>query len=457
MAPYSVHKNKTEEGDPMKSHIKGVALLAGMLLIAGCGTGGSAPDPSGQTGESAETISDQITSDPVTLTVSYVQDPPVGPLVDGFTALHPNVTVDLIQTPFADYQTSLKLAMSSADGPDVVQYSPGPMRSIVPAGLVQPLEEYAELYGWKDIVSPSLLGMLTSNETATEYGVGSLYAIPGAVQLVGVFYNKELVEDAGITALPATLSEFEDHLDMVKNSGSTPLSMPALGVSGFQLWGALSNVLADPSLFNDWVSGKPGTSLLDDPGFTEAAAKIKEWGDAGYFAEGVAAVDDNDGIAELTTGERAYYLTGNWNANIFANEMEDNVGFFLLPGLESEQPSVAMGSGFPYSISAQSDHKDVAAAFLNYMVSEDVAQSIYDSGFVPTLDTAEVSGDGLKAEVFNGYQDVVKGAGIAPFANWATSSMIDTLTSGVQGVISGNLSPEDFVQSLQDDWENNQQ
>ena len=171
--------------------------------------------------------------------------------------------------------------MSSNDSPDIVQYSPAPMRAIVPAGLVRPLDDYAEAYGWRDRVSPSLLGILTSNEDATQYGSGELYAMPGAAQMVGVFYNKAVAESAGVTDEPKTLADFEDDLATVKASGVTPLAVPALATGGFQLWGALSNVMADPEAFSSWVYGEPEATLLEDPGFEEAAATVKQWADAG--------------------------------------------------------------------------------------------------------------------------------------------------------------------------------
>lgn len=435
----------------MKRNVALVGAIAVTVALAGCGTGGTAVQPS-----ASSDVSTEITDEPVTLKVSYASVQPITPLVEGFTKLHPNVTFELIETPFADYQTSLKLAMSSNDSPDIVQYSPAPMRAIVPAGLVHPLADYADAYGWQDEVSPSLLGILTSNEDATQYGSGQLYAMPGAVQMVGVYYNKAVIEAAGITDEPETLAEFEDDLAAVKASGATPLAVPALATGGFQLWGALSNVLADPEVFSSWVYGEPGATLLDDPGFEEAAATVKDWADSGYMAEGVSAVADPDALAELTSGQRGYFLSGNWNAKELSEKLGDDLGFFLLPGVDADQPPVATGSGFPYSISSKSENKDVAAAFLNYIISEDAAQGVYDGGFIPIQPT-ETDPDQVKGEFVGAYEAVVDGSGITPFANWATSSMIDPLTAGIQGVISGNMTPEAFIESLQADWESNHQ
>lgn len=424
------------------------AVSAAALVLAGCGTGGTVNNTS-----SSDPISTEITDDEVVLTVAYASDPPITPLTEGFTKLHPNVTFELVQTPFADYQTSLKLAMGGDDTPDVVQYSPGPMRSIVPAGLVEKLDGYADAYGWADTVPSSLLGMLTSNEDATQYGTGDLYAVPGAIQMIGVFYNKSLAEAAGVDEAPVTLDEFEEDLDAVKQSGVTPLSMPALGIGGFQLWGALSNVLADPDVFNEWVYGNEGATLVDDPGFADAAAKVTDWSEAGYFQNGAAAVADADAIASFTAGEQAYFVTGNWNTQVFQEALGDDLGFFLMPAETEDAPAVATGSGFPYSISSKSQNKDVAAAFLDYMVSQDAAAGVYESGFIPVAPDSEITSEDVLGQLQSDYENVVADDGVAPFANWATSSMIDVLTSGAQGLISADITPEAFVESLQADWE----
>jgi ABC-type glycerol-3-phosphate transport system substrate-binding protein len=429
--------------------LAGVTTVALAIALTGCGTGGSASQDS-----SSSEVSTTFSDDPVTLKVAYASVQPITPLTEGFTAKHPNVTFELIETPFADYQTSLKLAMASNDSPDIVQYSPAPMRAIVPAGLVEPLDAYAEAYGWADQVPESLLGIVTSNKDATRYGEGSLYALPGAVQMLGVFYNKAVTSAAGITTEPATLADFEKDLAAVKTSGVTPLAVPALATGGFQLWGALASELGDPAVFSSWVYGDPGATLLDDPGFEKAAATIKTWADAGYMAAGVSAVADPDAITELTSGQRGYFLTGNWNAKQLSEALGDDLGFFLLPGVEADSPAVASGSGFPYSISAKSQHKDVAAAFLDYIVSEGAAQGVYDGGFIP-IQPFEGSADDVRGTVVAAYQEVVAGQGITPFANWASSSMIDPLSAGIQGVISGNVTPRAFLESLQADWESN--
>lgn len=432
--------------------IVGTTAVAAIALLAGCGTGGTTAS-SGETQE----ISTEITKDPVTITLAYASDPPASALVEGFEEKFPNVTVNMVQTPFADYQTSLKLAMASDESPDLVQYSPGPMRSIVPAGLVEKLEPYAEAYGWRDRIAPGLLGMLTSNQEATEYGTGDLYAVPGAVQMIGVFYNKKHTEPAGVTDVPTTMDEFQEDLAAVKASGtaSSVFAMPALGIGGFQAWGLLANVYGEIETFNNWVFGKEGTSVSEDAGFTKAAEVLAQWSTDGYFPTGSAAIDDATAIAAFKNGEHAYYMTGNWNTQVFEEALGDDLGFFLMPGVTADAPAVATASGTPYAMSAKSKNKNVAAAFLNYISSQDAAPFQLKAGLLPVVPNEALELSPAVTQIQAAYLAVSADNGSAPFANWASSSMIDTLTGGAQGVINGTIAPKAFVDSLQADWESN--
>lgn len=430
-----------------KAAVAGAIVLT--VALAGCGTGGASPQTSDST-----SISTGVPDEPVTLKFSYAGQQPAESLVAGFQELYPNVEFDLELVPFADYQTSLKLSLSGSEVPDLVQYSPAPMRAIVPAGLMQPLDEYAEAYGWEDKIPQSLLGIMTSDKEMTEYGSGTLWAVPGGVSILGVFYNKSLVEAAGIEGEPETLADFEDDLATVRDSGTTPLALPANSTGGFQLWGALSNIMADPAALSDWVYGVPGSTVLDDPGFEEAASTIQSWAGEGMFDEGVSAVADPDALDEVKTGKRAYFLTGNWNAKALSDALGDDLGFFLLPGVEADQPAIASGTGAPYGIPANAKNKDVAAAFLDYIVSEQAGEAALAGGFIPIQPTETDSGS-VTGVIVDSYASVIEGSGVAPFVNWTTPSMLDPLTSGVQGLISGNLAPRAFLESLQADWESN--
>lgn len=424
-----------------------VAAGAAALALTSCGSD-SADAPAGA---APTEVSTEITSDPVTLTLAYTDDPPTQALVDGFTALHPNVTIETQQTPFSDYAKSVQLSMSSETPPDIAQYNPGAMRSLVPAGLILDLTAWSDAYGWDESFPPSSLEVLTSDDEAKQYGEGGLYAVPGALSVLGVYYNKDLATAAGVDGPPATLDEFEDDLAAVAASGVDPLTVPSLEVGGLHLWGALLNRLGDIQDYKDWVYGVDGATI-QTPAAEEATDTLVDWIAEGYIPESSNAVGYADAIGEFTAGDAAYHVTGNWAAAAIEAELGDNVGFFLMPGPTADAPLVASGASVAYSISAKTEHPDVAAAFLDYLGSAEAAPVQVESGFMPVNVDATVEATGLKGDIATGFSEVVAVDGIVPFADFAAPAMLDQLVSGIQGLISQQSTTEQFLEGLQGVW-----
>jgi raffinose/stachyose/melibiose transport system substrate-binding protein len=417
---------------------------AAALALTSCS--GATPDSGGDID-----VSTEITTDPVTLTLAYTDDPPTQALVDGFTELHPNVTIEVQQTPFSDYVKSIKLAMASDNPPDIAQYNPGAMRALVPAGLILDLTPWSDAYGWDDSFPQASLAVLTSDKDAKQFGTGGLYAAPGALSVLGVYYNKALVEAAGVTDVPADLGDFEDDLAAVKDSGVAPLSVAALEVGGFHIWNALLDRMGDVQDYRDWVYGAAGSSIETDAA-KEATDTLVDWIDKGYVPESSNAVGYADGLAAFTSGQAAYHVNGNWAASAIETELGDDVGFFLMPAPEADGPLVASGASVAYSISSKSKNPNVAAAFLDYLGSAEAATVQFDGGFMPVNKDATVDATGLKAEIADAFSQLVAVDGIVPFPDFAAPSMIDQLTSGIQGLISKQSTTDQYLEALQTTW-----
>ncbi|AYY12346.1 extracellular solute-binding protein [Actinobacteria bacterium YIM 96077] len=428
------------------------ALLAlgttAALALAACagGSGG------GETNQSDNDVSTTITDEPVTLTLSYTNEPPTEDLIDGFTEHHPNVTIDAQQTPFNDYVKSIKLAMSSDDPPDIAQYNPGAMNTLVPAGLILDLGPWAEAYGWSEKFPAASLEVLSSDESAQQFGTGNLYAAPGALSVLGVFYNTSILDDAGVDGAPATLEEFEEAMRQVQDSGTDPLSVGGLEVGGFHIWNALLNVLGDVEDYRAWVYGEDGATIEND-GAAEATDTLIEWVDEGYIPSSANATADSDAQANFANGESAFLITGNWAAADLESEMGEDVGFFLMPTASGEPATVASGASVAYAISSKTEHPNVAAAFLDYLSSEEAAQIQFEGGFMPINTEAELGAEGVRAEIADSFATVVENDGIVPFPDFASPGMIDKLTPGVQGLISETMTRDEFLRSLQESWD----
>lgn len=422
--------------------------LAAALALTGCATAGSGDN---ENQNHPESVSTEVPSEDATLRLAYTDDPPTEALVEGFEAEYPNVTIEPEQTDFGNYVTSITRSMSSDDAPDIAQYNPGAMRSLVPAGHVLDLTAYSDAYGWQDKFPQASLDQLMSDDEAKQYATGGLYAAPGALSVLGVYYNKELLADAGVDAPPQTLDEFSAALAAVAENGDQPLSVGGLGVGGFHLWNAVLNSTGDTQTYLDWVYGAPDSTIETDAA-REATDLIGGWAKAGYVPESANATSDADALANFTAGKAAFHITGNWAAAAVEKEMGDQAGFFVLPGTSADAPPVASGGSVAYSIAANSENVDVAAAFLDYMSSPEAAKIQIETGFMPVDSEAAPATDGLLGEIATAFGPVAEGSNIVPFPDFAAPGMLDRLTAGMQGVISGQSNTDDYLATLQETW-----
>ncbi|GAA2453972.1 extracellular solute-binding protein [Actinomadura vinacea] len=437
---------KTTPARSRRAALVALGTTAALALTACAGTGGSSAGPAQKID-----VSTAVPKEPVTLTLAYTDDPPAKALIEGFRKKHPNVTVKPQQTPFKDYVKSIKLSMSSGEPPDIAQYNPGAMNSLVPAGLILDLGPWAKAYGWDTKFPKASLEVLSSDKSAKRFGTGSLYAAPGALSVLGVFYNKKILAKAGVKAPPKTLAEFEAALQKVKDGGSTPLSVDGLEVGGFHLWNALLNVTGDVNAYRSWVYGQQGATIKN-PGARKATQTLADWARKGFIPAGASATSTVDARANFTQGKSAFTVTGNWAASAVESEMKDDAGFFLMPPASGTTAKVASGASVAYAVSSKTKHPNVAAAFLDYLGSPEAAKIQFDTGFMPVDTKAEVGAKGLRGDIASQFAPVAAGNGIVPFPDFASPGMIDKLTPGVQGLIGGKTTPDAFLDSLQQSW-----
>ncbi len=132
-----------------------------------------------------------------------------------FEAAHPGVTIKRTARTFDDMKLTLKLAVSAGDGPVVtkVNQGAGDMGAMVKEGLLLPVDEYIKKYGWDKRQSDSVLAR--DRWEGAKFGVGKTYGISGLAEIVGLYYNKKILDDAGV-ALPQTFEELLAALDKLK-------------------------------------------------------------------------------------------------------------------------------------------------------------------------------------------------------------------------------------------------
>ncbi len=175
------------------------AFLATAVAVAGCS---ATPTPSDD---------DAASDENVTLRIAFSSLPDmVDALADAFHEEHPNITIEPEYTAFADYVTSIRLSMSSDTAPDLAQFAV-PSKDLVEAGELLALDDYADENGWYETFPESALGQLELSENGKTFGTGSLYGVPVALSMTGVYYNKAIAEEIGAPVVWTTAALLGQH------------------------------------------------------------------------------------------------------------------------------------------------------------------------------------------------------------------------------------------------------
>ncbi len=112
----------------------------------------------------------------------------------------------------------------------------------------------------------------------------------------------------------------------------------------------------------------------------KASQTIQDWTKDGYFEPGAVGTCDNDAAAAFLAGKAMYYVEGSWMSGGVEGSLKSSGGWFPFPSMSANSP-VGGGPTTPLVIPANSKHKDVAAAFLNYFLSQEQTDYMYQQGW----------------------------------------------------------------------------
>ena len=314
-------------------------------------------------------------TDPVVLKASFETgfDLPFK-LSEEFTKQYPNVTWDISQDQFANLITTTPLVLASDNPPDLLRLPT--MVSFAKDGLLKNMDDYAKAFGWDKWPVPQL----NQNRMSADgiRGSGTLYAMGLNYSLTGIFYNKKLAAQIGMTEAPKTVAEFEALLAKAKTAGLQPIMEWGSAKSGMGLAFPLQNLMAafgPVGPINEWIYQKPNATI-DTPTNLIAAQHLESWIKNGYFPSDINAIEYTDAAARFTKGEGVFTFNGDWQNAGYEAGMPGNVGFFLMPPAVAGDGPAAMSAPLTFGIAANAKHADCAAFFLNWVATNEAARQI---------------------------------------------------------------------------------
>ncbi len=398
-------------------------------------------------------------TDPVVLKATFETGFPVPQqLADEFTKQFPNVTWNISQDQFANLIASTPLVLASDNPPDLLRLPT--MVSFAKDGLLMNLDGYAKAFGWDKWPVPQLnQNRIDANGVR---GSGTLYAMGLNYSLTGIFYNKKLAAQIGMTEPPKTVAEFEDLLAKAKAAGLQPIMEWGSAKSGMGLAFPLQQLMAaygPVGPINDWIFQKPGATI-DTPTNLIAAQHLEQWIKNGYFPKDINAIEYTDAAARFGKGEGVFTFNGDWQNAPYDKDLPGNVGFFLMPPAEAGGKLAAMSAPLTFGIAAKAKHADCAAFFFNWVATNDTARQINVTGFgsnpggpadatMPALAAGSVTNETLAAGPVMG----ADGGAMDFIANATSSIFAQGWTPELQKMVGGKQDAAGLLKAVQAEYE----
>jgi arabinogalactan oligomer/maltooligosaccharide transport system substrate-binding protein len=367
----------------MRRTLPGIAgIAAAALVLAACGSSDSDGDNSEGTSGDVDPTSLEAeltfwdTSDPTN------EGPAFQELIKQFNDEYPNVTINYQSVPFAEAQNKFKTAAEAGEGaPDILRAEVAWVPEFAAAGHLFALDGTPLLEDSSFLETP-----LSSNVYD-----GKTYGVPQVTDTLGLMYNKELFEKAGIDAAPTTWDEVADAAKALEQEA---------GVEGIYINSGGYFML--PFIYGE------GGDLVD----TEAQEIVvaSEENKAGIeIAQGLVdsgaapKPDANDSYGTMMTlfkeGKVGMIINGPWEvANITSDPKFggfENLGIAPVPAGSAAAGAPVGGHNYVVYSGMEEEKSDAAVAFVQFMSSPESQAFIAEElGLLPgNADAYELVGD----------------------------------------------------------------
>jgi raffinose/stachyose/melibiose transport system substrate-binding protein len=375
-------------------------------------------------------------------------------LAESFAESHDGLVVEHRGWDTSDLGDTLPRALEGGQGPDVAQINNGEamMGPLVRAGRVVDLTDYAEEYGWNDLLPEGLRSRNMYSEDGTQMGEGVLWGVSPETEIVGFFYNRAIFEEQGLE-VPTTLAEFETLLGTLRENSIEPIAFGTLDQwQAIHIFGELHAVYTTREYIDDLIYRRNDASF-DDPSIRDAMAKLVEWTEAGYFLQGVEGLNGDDATPVFTAGGSAMLMQGSWAAGQVNTDMGDEAGFFLMPPLEEGGTVFHVGGvGIPFGITDNAEDPDLAAELINEIVSEKTRGELLDAGNLPAgeIPADRIVEGTLSGELYSSWNSALEADSIGHYMDWAAPDMGSVLGGELQKLMAGETDVDAAVTVVQE-------
>ncbi len=286
-------------------------------------------------------------------------------VIDAFEAKNPNINVEIQLVPWAQYWDNLKTAAAGGDLFDTFWMN-GPFFPFYASrDVLLDLTPYMQETGFDDSKYPaSILGSYNYN--------GKQYGGPFYYDSIGLYYNKDLFDAAGI-AYPDASWDWNKLREVSQQLTKAPNQY------GIVTWWSSQEQTYNFIFSNGGEVVADNKCQVSQPAAVEAVQYLVDLIYKDKVSQEPAAMGD-DPTTFFQQGKAAMITSGSWNVNAYKDSI---TGFKWdvapLPKAPTGQ-SVSVVSGLGNVASARTEHPAESWAWINFIASEEGQRIVAENG-----------------------------------------------------------------------------
>lgn len=390
------------------------SLAVGM--IAGCGSGGS-EEP--QKDETIAKADGEVTIWYYWETEGHQQA--LDKVIKDYNESQDEIEVSAKYVPFADFKKQLSIGASADELPDIAILDSPDHASYATMDIFADLTDKFDVSNYYE-------GAVDSCTID-----GTLYGVPFGVNCLGLYYNQDMLDAAGVKA-PTTWDELKTTAQALTKDNVTGLAFCSLqneeGTFNFMPW--------------VWSTGADAYEM-DSEGGIKALTFAKEMVESGAMSKECINWTQGDVMNQFISGNVAMMVNGPWQIPTMKKEAPDlNWNVTLIP---KEKENASCLGGENYAV-IKGGNEEGALDFLKYATEKEQVEYLMNAfGYISADKTiAEAQfGDDPVMQKFTEQLNYAKARG--PLAEWPEVS--DAISLAFNQVMTGEVQPEEAAQAAQ--------
>lgn len=278
----------------------------------------------------------------------------------------PEIEIEFEFVSQDNFDNVLNSQLQAGEGPDIMELG-GQTRLLANANYLLDLSDQEFISKYADAgIQPYTID-------------GKVYAAPLQSWYEGIFYNKAIFEENGLS-VPKTWDEF---IGLHKKLEEKGVKAQSMGAQSYEPVMKQSIALVNNEFYSDESNkdfdekfNKGEASLAE--GWLPA---VEEWYkiiEEGCLTEDMLGLSYDQALDEFATGKAAMWQCGPWAVETIKEKTPDlEFGMFPIPGTNADEPGWLVGGpGSAFAINAKSEHVEEALKVLELTATEEAQQAL---------------------------------------------------------------------------------